>query len=125
MVLSSVRGEFQFMPVYICTWQIATMPLLVSDKAPLDLDAGSGDQQFHKQVKASWARLIRKVYEVDPLVCPRCGGEMRPIAIVEQALVIELILRHVGAWDPQPPIRSHRCVRPQKWWTGREARKSR
>ncbi len=24
-----------------------------------------------------WAHLIRRVYEVDPLVCPRCGGEMR------------------------------------------------
>ena len=30
-----------------------------------------------KRCTASWARLIHKVYEVDPLVCPRCGGEMR------------------------------------------------
>ena len=28
----------------------------------------------------SWARLIQKIYEVDPLVCPRCGGKMRIIA---------------------------------------------
>ena len=27
-----------------------------------------------------WARLIRKVYEADPLVCPKCNGLMRVIA---------------------------------------------
>ena len=30
--------------------------------------------------KANWARLIRKVYEVDPLKCTRCGATMRIIA---------------------------------------------
>ncbi len=27
----------------------------------------------------SWARLIQKIYEVDPLTCPRCGKKMRII----------------------------------------------
>jgi len=27
--------------------------------------------------KHAWARLIKQVYEADPLVCPRCGGAMR------------------------------------------------
>ena len=27
-----------------------------------------------------WAKMIRKVYEVDPLLCPMCGGKMRIIA---------------------------------------------
>ena len=26
------------------------------------------------EIRRSWARLIRQVYEVDPLVCPRCGA---------------------------------------------------
>ena len=26
-----------------------------------------------KQRKSTWARLIKKVYGVDPLICPRCG----------------------------------------------------
>ncbi len=30
----------------------------------------------------NWARLIRKVYEVDPLTCPHCQGVMR-ISIIE------------------------------------------
>jgi hypothetical protein len=31
--------------------------------------------------------LIKKVYEVDPLICPHCGGEMRFLAVIEEAPV--------------------------------------
>jgi hypothetical protein len=50
------------------------------------------------EAKRAWARLIKQVYEVDPLVCPRCGGEMRIIALIEQPEVIEKILTHLGLW---------------------------
>jgi hypothetical protein len=30
-----------------------------------------------KPVSKSWARLIKKVYEVDPLKCPKCSGAMQ------------------------------------------------
>jgi putative transposase/transposase-like zinc-binding protein len=46
--------------------------------------------------KRAWARLIKQVYEVDPLICPRCTGPMRIIAFIEQPEVIEKILTHVG-----------------------------
>jgi hypothetical protein len=32
--------------------------------------------------RKDWARLIKKVYEIDPLVC-RCGGKLKPIALIE------------------------------------------
>jgi len=28
-----------------------------------------------KESRQNWARLIRKIYEVDPLVCPKCQGQ--------------------------------------------------
>ncbi|MEN8174886.1 MAG: hypothetical protein ABFS23_03935, partial [Pseudomonadota bacterium] len=37
---------------------------------------------------------IAKVYEVDPLVCPRCGGEMRFLAVIEEAPVRHIPLDH-------------------------------
>ena len=40
--------------------------------------------------KRAWARLIKHVYEVDPLVCPRCAGPLRLIAFIEQREVIDL-----------------------------------
>jgi hypothetical protein len=51
--------------------------------------------------KRAWARLIKQVYEVDPLVCPRCAGAMRIIAFIEQPEVIAKILTHLGIW-PAP-----------------------
>ena len=49
-----------------------------------------------------WAALIKRVYEVDPLLCPKCGGSMKIVAFIEkrdQADVIERILKHCGLWD--------------------------
>ncbi len=39
--------------------------------------------------------MIKKVYEADPLVCPRCEGAMRIIAFIDQPEVIEKILTHL------------------------------
>ena len=54
-----------------------------------------------------WAEMIRKVYEVDPLLCPSCGGEMRIIAFIENHPVIDKIIRHpkltFQAERPPPP----------------------
>jgi hypothetical protein len=59
--------------------------------------------------KAAWAKLIRKVYEVDPLLCPKCGTQMRVIALIEDPSVIERILSWLGLWQlpacgPSPPV---------------------
>jgi len=56
--------------------------------------------------KASWARLIQKVYEVDPLECLNCGATMRIIALIDDAEVIERIFKHLKVWDPVPEPRS-------------------
>jgi len=40
----------------------------------------------------AWADLMRRAFEIDVLTCPRCGGRLRLIAIVEDPRVIEAIL---------------------------------
>ena len=52
-----------------------------------------------KEHKRNWARLIQKIYEVDPLTCAKCQGKMRIIAFIERPDVIKKILRHLGLWD--------------------------
>ena len=42
-------------------------------------------------------------YEVDSMLCPHCGAEMRMLSVIEEAAVIERILTHLGDWDPRPP----------------------
>ena len=54
--------------------------------------------------RACWARLIRKVFEVDPLICPRCGAEMKVIAVLTEPKVVDKILRHLQEKaDRAPP----------------------
>src|SRR5207249_3673728 len=37
--------------------------------------------EFSKERRASWARLLRTIFEVDPLLCP-CGAEMKIISVI-------------------------------------------
>jgi len=52
-----------------------------------------------KTSRKNWARRIQKIYEVDPLVCPACRGEMRVIDFIEDQEVIRKILTHLGLWQ--------------------------
>ncbi len=49
----------------------------------------------------TWRELIKKLWEVDPLSCPRCHHEMKIISLINQPEVIERILRHLGLWKQQ------------------------
>jgi hypothetical protein len=49
-----------------------------------------------------WAVLIARIYEVLPLLCPNCGGQMRLIAFITHSADIRQILDHIGA-DSEPP----------------------
>ena len=53
------------------------------------------------------AEMIRKVYEVDPLVCPRCGGRMKVVAFLTEYAVVDRIIRHLEltfAAEKPPPV---------------------
>ena len=56
------------------------------------------DEAAPSAAKRAWARLIKQVYEVDPLVYARCGGPMRIIAFIEQPEIIAKVLTHPGMW---------------------------
>jgi hypothetical protein len=71
------------------------------DAGPAEIAPREVDVREAARVRATWARLIHKVYEVDPLECPRCKGPMRVIALIDDAAVIRKILSHLGLWAPQ------------------------
>lgn len=54
-----------------------------------------------KAFRKSWARLIQKIYNVDPLKCPYCSGKMRIISFVEDEETIKKILKHLNLWEIQ------------------------
>jgi hypothetical protein len=48
-----------------------------------------------QQSGAAWARLLKKLYEVDPLTCPRCAQPVRVLAVIPDPLQVLGILRYL------------------------------
>ncbi len=51
----------------------------------------------------SWARLLKRVFELDLEHCPNCGGELQSIGAILEQPVIEKILTHLGLQVGAPP----------------------
>ena len=77
-----------------------------------DVLTAQEDSECVRLRRKNWARLIAKVWKVDPELCERCGEKMRVVSAIKhphQDDVIERILRNQGLWDP--PWRRERRAR--------------
>jgi hypothetical protein len=54
-------------------------------------------------LKSSWAACIKRVYEIDPLECPKCKSQMRIIAFIQDQHSIKDIMKAQGIPDFQAP----------------------
>ncbi len=79
-----------------CAWKV--LSLYLTEATPLE-DAKAGAVIAVQSFRKNWARLIQKIYQVDPLLCPKCHGAMKVIGFIEDDAVIEKILRHLGLWE--------------------------
>jgi hypothetical protein len=52
------------------------------------------------EARRRWAELLRRIFEVDPLACPRCGEEMRIVAFITEPQQIDRILEHLRRTAP-------------------------
>lgn len=58
----------------------------------------------------SWARLLRRVFAIDVLVCPRCAGPRRILGAVTEPHAVQRLLGVLGlAAQPPPrlPVSAH------------------
>jgi hypothetical protein len=53
----------------------------------------------------SWAELMRRVFEVDVLECPECGGVMRILAAIHPPEATRAILDCLALASRPPPVR--------------------
>ena len=83
-----------------------------SDRAAQARSAGE-DSEFARETRRTWSRLIRKIFEVDPLLCS-CGAGMKIVSIITQPRIVDRILRHLGSdhcqardpFEPRAPPRA-------------------
>jgi hypothetical protein len=60
--------------------------------------------QPKSKARMSWARLLKRVFNIDMETCQACGGKVRVIAAIEDPMVIRKILSHLGLDTKPPPI---------------------
>jgi hypothetical protein len=67
-------------------------------------EAGTKPKQGKKPKKYSWAQLLKRVFEVDVLICPRCGSKMKVLCAIHPPNAIQKILTCLGLPSRAPPI---------------------
>jgi hypothetical protein len=70
-----------------------------------------------RHTRIPWADLLRRVYKIDVLLCPSCGGRMRVIAFLSDPKVVRQILDHLELPSsplPRAPARDP-PGRPSSW----------
>ena len=69
-----------------------------------ELSQAQQDRDIDKKpVCKSWAGLIKKVYEIDPLKCPKCGGSMKIKAFITDPEQVSRICKNLGLPDWRAP----------------------
>ena len=94
-----------------CTYRIALGPRAGHKVLSLRTVPGppekTGDDAAHhahgSPAHMGWARLLKRVFDIDLEHCPQCGGEFKIIAAIEEPAVIVRILTHLGLPARAPP----------------------
>jgi hypothetical protein len=69
----------------------------------------SGPSRARRPGPYRWADLMRRTFGFDVLACPRCGGRLRLLALIEHASTVDRILRHLGLPTAVPEPRPARA----------------
>ena len=84
-----------------CTYRVASeMPACRSSPQPSPAEPS---YRQRKPARLSWARLLKRVFEIDLQHCPNCGGKLKLIAPTVEAPLIGRTLTHLGLQARAPP----------------------
>ena len=71
---------------------------------PAQVTSVPSDEHAHGALaRMGWARLLKRVFDLDLEHCPQCGGNFKIIAAIEAPAVIVKILTHLGLPARAPP----------------------
>ena len=79
--------------------QDGLIPSILEPVESLQVERPDGSSREHRK---NWARLIQKIYETDPLCCPKRSGKMKILSFIEDPEIIKKILKHFDLWDVRP-----------------------
>jgi len=68
-----------------------------------DLTQPEGPDDPARERRLDWAKLLKRAFAIDVLVCPRCAGPMRLLALIDDERIARKILTHLGLPTRAPP----------------------
>ena len=69
-----------------------------------DNEAEITESDYRRDFRASsWAACVKRIYEIDPLECPKCKAQMKIIAFIQDEHSIKDIMKAQGIPDFQAP----------------------
>lgn len=72
------------------------------------------DYRSRRIPSPTWRECIKKIWEVDPLECPRCHAEMKIISFINEPQMIEKILRHLDLWKEEQTAKRASRAPPER-----------
>jgi hypothetical protein len=80
------------------------LPAIPTPTAPSAPTEAAQQPLYRRAARYAWALLLARICELLPLLCPKCGGEMRIIAFATEAASIGHILDHLGEPSSPPAV---------------------
>ena len=101
-------------------WRSAIVPNAGGDECRSTLAPESDGREAEVPPSARgyrWAELLRRTFDINVLSCPRCGGRLVLIALIEQPEVVARILGNLGLPSTLPrPAPARRAPRGADEW---------
>lgn len=89
--------------------EVVPRPAAVAADASAAAEVSTSEPPAVGEARRRWAELMRRAFGFDVLACPRCGGRLRLIALVDASDVTRRILRHLGLPADVPAARPARA----------------
>jgi hypothetical protein len=98
-----------------CPWvrdQLAVRSAIAYPSLP-EVDESSGETNIEdpdgwmKRRRISWAQLIRKVFEIDPMLCAFCGGRLQVLSLSLELGAIRRFLASIDCESQEPEPLGH------------------
>ncbi len=77
---------------------------IVPQKEKPKTESESNPNPKLKAERLNWAKMVKRTFEIDVTVCPKCQGRLEQIAVIRDRVVITAILKSLNEVTQFQPI---------------------
>ena len=78
--------------------------LIVPQPSFSDKTSHTEQKKSKQSYSIGWAKMLKRVFDIDIQICPKCGGQIKIISAIYNQQVIKKILTHLGENSTVPEL---------------------